>query len=138
MAECVGVFPHVLQLACQRERTGSAAWFAAASAGQPVPAGASRGSAPHAMASAASGAARLHARARWRLDAAQDSPRRPGLEWVHPNPELSTMAALKELFTSDVGLFSLAGLTFMIGMGVFFLRYFLRHMHEDEARMKGR
>ena len=46
------------------------------------------------------------------------------------------MHALKDLFTSDVGLMSAAGIAFMLGMAVFFVRYFLRHMHEDEAREK--
>jgi hypothetical protein len=44
----------------------------------------------------------------------------------------------KELLTSDVGLMSLAGLVFMLGMAVFFIRYFLRHMREDEAREQKR
>lgn len=44
------------------------------------------------------------------------------------------MQALKELFTTDVGLLSVGVLTFMLGMGVFYLRYFLRHMKEDEVR----
>lgn len=48
------------------------------------------------------------------------------------------MNVLRELFTSDVGLFSLAGLTFMLGMGVFYVRYFLRHMREDERRSGSR
>jgi len=43
------------------------------------------------------------------------------------------MQALKELFTTDVGLLSVGVLAFMLGMGVFYLRYFLRHMKEDEA-----
>ena len=46
------------------------------------------------------------------------------------------MHALIDLFTSDVGLLSLASIVFMLGMGVFYLRYFIRHMHEDEARQK--
>ncbi|MBX3622027.1 MAG: DUF3149 domain-containing protein [Rhizobacter sp.] len=46
------------------------------------------------------------------------------------------MHALKDLFTSDVGLFSVGAIAFMLGMGVFYVRYFLRHMHEDEARAK--
>jgi hypothetical protein len=45
------------------------------------------------------------------------------------------MHALKDLFTSDVGLLSLAVLAFMFGMGGFYLRYFLKHMHEDEERL---
>jgi hypothetical protein len=46
------------------------------------------------------------------------------------------MHALKDLFTSDVGLMSVAGITFMLGMAVFFVRFFIRHMHEDEARAR--
>jgi hypothetical protein len=44
------------------------------------------------------------------------------------------MHALKDLFTTDVGLMSIGGIAFMLGMGVFFVRYFLRHMEEDGAR----
>lgn len=44
------------------------------------------------------------------------------------------MHALKDLFTSDVGLMSLAGLTFMMGMAVFFVRYFVRHVEEDARK----
>ena len=44
------------------------------------------------------------------------------------------MHALKDLFTSDVGLMSAAGMLFMLGMGVFYIRYFLSHMREDELR----
>lgn len=47
------------------------------------------------------------------------------------------MHALKDLFTSDVGLMSVAGILFMLGMGVFYIRFFLRHMKEDELRAKG-
>lgn len=43
------------------------------------------------------------------------------------------MHALKDLFTSDVGLFSLGVIVFMLGMGGFFLRYFLRHIELDAA-----
>jgi hypothetical protein len=49
----------------------------------------------------------------------------PGLE--------SSMNVFKDLFTSDVGLMSAAGLLFMLGMGVFYIRYFLRHIAEDAA-----
>ena len=41
------------------------------------------------------------------------------------------MHALKDLFTTDVGLMSVAGIAFMLGMGVFFVRYFLKHIRED-------
>jgi len=44
------------------------------------------------------------------------------------------MHALKELFTSGPGLMTVAGLSFMLGMGVFFIRYFLKHMREDGER----
>ena len=44
------------------------------------------------------------------------------------------MHALKELFTTDVGLMSIGGIVFMLGMGVFYVRYFFKHMKEDEAR----
>ena len=41
------------------------------------------------------------------------------------------MHALRDLLTTDYGLFSAAGIAFMLGMGVFFLRYFQRHIRED-------
>ena len=44
------------------------------------------------------------------------------------------MRLLTELLTTDVGLMSAAGLLFMLGMAVFFLRYFFKHMRGDEAR----
>jgi hypothetical protein len=44
------------------------------------------------------------------------------------------MTVFKELFSSDVGLMSLAVLLFMFGMGGFYVRYFIKHMHDDEAR----
>lgn len=44
------------------------------------------------------------------------------------------MQLIKDLFTTDVGLMSAAGITFMLGMGVFFVRYFLRHIQEDAAK----
>ena len=39
--------------------------------------------------------------------------------------------ALKDLFTTDVGLMSAGGIVFMLGMAVFFYRYFMRHIRED-------
>ena len=44
------------------------------------------------------------------------------------------MRILTELFSTDVGLMSAAGIAFMLGMGVFFLRYFARHIREDGER----
>lgn len=44
------------------------------------------------------------------------------------------MQALQELFTSDVGVMSLAVIAITLGMGVFYLRYFLRHIRDDAAK----
>ena len=44
------------------------------------------------------------------------------------------MHALKDLFTSDVGLMSVVGIAFMLGMAVFFVRYFMTHIRDDAAR----
>ncbi len=44
------------------------------------------------------------------------------------------MRVLRDLFTSDVGLMSAAGLAFMLGMAVFFIRYFVTHIRDDAAR----
>ncbi|MBI5717422.1 MAG: DUF3149 domain-containing protein [Burkholderiales bacterium] len=44
------------------------------------------------------------------------------------------MHALRDLFTTDVGLMSIGGIAFMLGMGVFFIRYFLTHIREDAAK----
>jgi len=44
------------------------------------------------------------------------------------------MHALKDLFTTDVGLMSIGGITFMLGMAVFFVRYFLTHIRQDAER----
>lgn len=48
------------------------------------------------------------------------------------------MTVFKDIFASDAGLLSLAVIAFMLGMGAFFVRYFVRHMHEDAARKGGR
>lgn len=44
------------------------------------------------------------------------------------------MRALTELLTTDAGLMSAAGIVFMLGMGVFFVRFFMKHIAEDAAR----
>jgi hypothetical protein len=46
------------------------------------------------------------------------------------------MQALKELFTTDVGLLSIGVIVFMLGMGGFYLRFFLQHMRQDEERQR--
>ena len=38
------------------------------------------------------------------------------------------------LITSDIGLFSLFVIVFILGMAVWFARFFSRKMHEDEER----
>lgn len=43
------------------------------------------------------------------------------------------MKALQDFLSTDYGLMSLGVIAFMLGMGVFFVRFFVRHMHEDEA-----
>ncbi|NCT84524.1 MAG: DUF3149 domain-containing protein [Comamonadaceae bacterium] len=48
------------------------------------------------------------------------------------------MSAFQELLGSDAGLLSLAVILFMLAMAGFFIRFFLRHMREDEARARGR
>ena len=44
------------------------------------------------------------------------------------------MHAFSDFITTDYGLMSAAVILFMLGMGGFYVRYFLKHMHEDEAR----
>ncbi len=46
------------------------------------------------------------------------------------------MKALADLFSTDYGIMTVIGLTIVIGMGVFFVRYFLKKMDED-ARASG-
>jgi hypothetical protein len=43
------------------------------------------------------------------------------------------MVALKELFTTDIGLLSLFVILFIIGMGFWLSRFFKARMLEDEA-----
>lgn len=40
------------------------------------------------------------------------------------------------LLTSDIGLMSLFVILFVIGMSLFFMRYFSKRMREDEALSK--
>jgi Protein of unknown function (DUF3149) len=51
--------------------------------------------------------------------------------------ELS-MKALSDLFSTDYGLMSISGIAFMLGMGVFFVRYFSRKMEEDARAAAGK
>lgn len=40
------------------------------------------------------------------------------------------MSAFGDLFSSDVGLLSAAVIAFTLGMGVFFVRFFVKHAQE--------
>ncbi len=42
------------------------------------------------------------------------------------------MKALVDLFSTDYGLFSIAGIIFMICMAIWFYRFFMRKMDEGE------
>jgi hypothetical protein len=44
------------------------------------------------------------------------------------------MEALKLLFTSDIGLLSLFTIVFIIGMGIWFRRFFTKQIEAEEAR----
>lgn len=46
------------------------------------------------------------------------------------------MQALKDLFTTDYGLMSIIVIAIILGMAGYYVRYFIRHMEEDEARMR--
>ena len=56
---------------------------------------------------------------------------------VWPLKEIS-MHALKDLFTSDVGLMSLAVIAVGLGIGVYLILYALKHMREEEAAARRR
>jgi len=43
------------------------------------------------------------------------------------------MRALQDFLSTDYGLMSLAVIVFMLGMGAFCVRFFIQHMHQDEA-----
>jgi hypothetical protein len=46
------------------------------------------------------------------------------------------MKAWSDFFSTDYGLMSAGVIVFMLGMAVYFVRFFVKHMQEDEARMK--
>lgn len=46
------------------------------------------------------------------------------------------MMAWNLLFTSDIGLMSLFVIVFVLGMSVFFAKFFTKKMHEDEVAQK--
>ncbi len=46
------------------------------------------------------------------------------------------MHAIQDFLSTDYGLMSAAVIAITLGMAVFFTRFFIRHMHEDEARQR--
>jgi hypothetical protein len=46
------------------------------------------------------------------------------------------MKAIADLFSTDYGLFSISGLVFILLMGVWFFRFFVRKMHEAEQAQR--
>lgn len=44
------------------------------------------------------------------------------------------MLAFKNMLTSDVGILSAIVLAVTLGMGAFYIRFFLKHMKEDAER----
>jgi hypothetical protein len=55
------------------------------------------------------------------------------VQWALLNEEMEqAMKALVDLFSTDYGLFSIAGIIFMIGMAIWFYRFFMRKMDEGE------
>lgn len=47
------------------------------------------------------------------------------------------MRALQELFSSDVGLMSVVVLTITLGMGVYYIRFFIKHARENPPADRG-
>lgn len=45
------------------------------------------------------------------------------------------MKLLNDLFSTDYGLMSIGSIIFMLGMAVFFVRFFRRKMDEDSQRV---
>lgn len=43
------------------------------------------------------------------------------------------MKLLTDLFSTDYGLMSISGIVFMLGMGVFFYRFFTKKMNESAS-----
>ena len=48
------------------------------------------------------------------------------------------MKAWSDFFSTDYGLMSAGVLAFIVGMAVFFVRFFVRKMDEDERRAQGK
>lgn len=48
----------------------------------------------------------------------------------------AAVSALRDFFTTDYGLLSAAVIAFTLGMGAFYVNYFVKHIREDEARAR--
>jgi uncharacterized membrane-anchored protein len=46
----------------------------------------------------------------------------------------ANMKLFSDFFSTGPGIMSALVIAFMLGMGVFFVRYFVKHMDEDEKR----
>jgi len=46
------------------------------------------------------------------------------------------MKAIADLFSTDYGLFSISGIVFMMGMAIWFYRFFNRKMNESEKTQR--
>jgi Protein of unknown function (DUF3149) len=49
-----------------------------------------------------------------------------------------SMKAIVDLFSTDYGLFSISGIVFMIGMAIWFYRFFNRKMDEAERAQRAK
>jgi hypothetical protein len=49
-----------------------------------------------------------------------------------------TMHALRDFLTTDYGIMSLVVLLITLGMATFYVRYFIRHMRQDEEAERAR
>jgi hypothetical protein len=48
--------------------------------------------------------------------------------------EENTMKLIHDLFSTDYGIMSISGIVFMLGMGVFFVKFFTNKMNESAAK----
>jgi hypothetical protein len=51
-----------------------------------------------------------------------------------PNHQEPALTALKVLFSTDVGLMSVATIGITLCMGAFYVWYFVKHIRDDSAR----
>ena len=57
----------------------------------------------------------------------------PSCKLLFPCEE-NCVKAIVDLFSTDYGLFSIAGILFMIGMAIWFYRFFTRKMNESAGQ----